>query len=289
MPAIQIEHLQKRYGGHIGTRDVTFSVEAGEMFGFVGPNGAGKSTTLKILMGLIFPNGGNAAICGLDAVRESKGIKAFTGYVPADVRLYSGLRVGELLRRNAGFYRGDITAETARLSALFGIDENKRFSELSTGNKKKVSIVCALAPRPEVVILDEPTSGLDPVMQRTLFEELKSQTARGATVLLSSHNLAEVQEYCHRVAFIKEGRILTVADLAEEAEPCKVITALGGGEAPAGLALVSAAEGRRVFRTALGGGALLEALAALGPEDFTVAHESIEERFWSLYDREEQP
>jgi len=290
MTAIQIEHLQKRYGQSIGTQDVTFSVVAGELFGFVGPNGAGKSTTLKILMGLIFPDGGSAAICGLDAVRESRRIKTFTGYVPADVRLYPAMRVGELLRRNAGFYEGDITAETARLSTLFGLDAGKRFSTLSTGNKKKVSIACALAPQPKVIILDEPTSGLDPVMQRTLFEELKRQTARGATVLLSSHNLAEVQEYCRRVAFIRDGRILTVADLAEAAAPRKVITALGGGEAPVGLELVSAAEeGRRVFRTALSGDGLLEALAILAPDDFTVAHESIEERFWSLYGGEEQP
>jgi len=289
MPVIELEGLKKNYGRHIGTRDVTFSVEAGEIFGFVGPNGAGKSTTLKVLMGLIFPDGGRAAICGLDVARESKRIKAFTGYVPADVRLYPNMRAGELLRRNAAFYGGSCAGETERLCGLFDIDPGKRFGELSTGNKKKVSIACALAPQPKIIILDEPTSGLDPVMQRTLFEELQRQTARRATVLLSSHNLSEVQEYCQHVAFIKDGRILTVADLAEADAPRKVITVTGGGVGAAGLELESEADGRRVFRTALSGAALLEALTALKPEDFTVAHEGMEERFWSLYGREENP
>ena len=289
MPVIELEGLKKNYGRHIGTRDVTFSVEAGEIFGFVGPNGAGKSTTLKVLMGLIFPDGGRAAICGLDVARESKRIKAFTGYVPADVRLYPNMRAGELLRRNAAFYGGSCAGETERLCGLFDIDPGKRFGELSTGNKKKVSIACALAPQPKIIILDEPTSGLDPVMQRTLFEELQRQTARRATVLLSSHNLSEVQEYCQHVAFIKDGRILTVADLDEADAPRKVITVTGGGVGAAGLELESEADGRRVFRTALSGAALLEALTALKPEDFTVAHEGMEERFWSLYGREENP
>ena len=284
MATISIEHLKKNYGRHIGVRDVSFSVEAGEIFGFVGPNGAGKTTTIKALMGFILPAGGSASVCGLDAAKDSKKIKAFTGYVPSDVRLYPHMRVGELLRRNAGFYTDDCVKETGRLTALFEVDSEKRFHELSSGNKKKVSIVCALMSKPRVIILDEPTNGLDPVMQRNLFEELKRQTAEGVTVLLSSHHLAEVEEYCGRAAFIKDGEIIAVTDLGEAASPCKIVAVSGvSGRIPEGFEAVKEEGAYRTFRTNLTGSALLEAIGTLGPDDFTVQNESVEERFFSLY------
>jgi ABC-2 type transport system ATP-binding protein len=288
MAVIEIEHLKKHYGKHVGTRDVTFSVDEGEIFGFLGPNGAGKTTTLKILMGFVLKSGGSATICGLDVERDTRKIKAFTGYVPSDVRLYANMRVKELLRRNAAFYPGDSAGEADRLCALFEADKDKRLRELSSGNKKKVSIICALMARPRVVILDEPTNGLDPVMQKLLFEELKRHTAGGATVLLSSHNLAEVQEYCRRVAFIKDGAILAVADLSEAAEPKKILSVAGGAQAvPDGLEFVKHDGDRRVFRSGLEGRALLRALSEIGPDDFTVENERMEERFWHLYGQEE--
>ncbi|MDL2324273.1 ATP-binding cassette domain-containing protein [Ruminococcaceae bacterium OttesenSCG-928-A16] len=288
MAIIEIQNLQKCYGKNVGTRDVTFSVEQGEIFGFVGPNGAGKSTTLKVLMGFIFAQGGSASICGQDVVKHTKEIKAFTGYVPSDVRLYPGMRVAELLKRNAGFYDGNLAAETERLCALFEIDTSKRFHELSTGNKKKVSIACALMPGPKVIILDEPTNGLDPVMQKALFAELERRRAAGATVLLSSHNLAEVEEYCTRVAFIKDGSILAVTDLRQAAAQHKIITLTGGSaEVPEDLELLREEGGKRVFRTALAGGEVLRALSAMVPEDFTVENESMEAYFWNLYELED--
>lgn len=284
MAAISIEHLKKNYGKHTGVRDVSFSVEAGEIYGFVGPNGAGKTTTIKALMGFIMPTDGSASVCGLDAAADSKKIKAFTGYVPSEVRLYPHMKVGELLRRNAGFYKGDCARETERLTALFEVDSQKKFRELSSGNKKKVSIVCALMAKPRVIILDEPTNGLDPVMQRNLFEELKRQAGQGVTVLLSSHHLAEVEEYCRRAAFIKDGEIIAVTDLRESAGPRKIVTVSGAsGRAPEGLEEIKEEEKHRTFRTKLTGGALLEAIGALGPDDFTVQNETVEERFFSLY------
>ena len=167
------------------------------------------------------------------------------------------------------------------------IDRNKRFHELSTGNKKKVSIACALMPGPRVIILDEPTGGLDPVMQKALFEELQRRTAAGATVLLSSHNLAEVEEYCHRVAFIRDGAILAVTDLGREEARHKIVTLWGGGNVPEGFTLLREEKSGRVFRTGLDGGEVLRALAAIAPSDFTVENESMEEYFWSLYGLED--
>ncbi|MDL2205677.1 ABC transporter ATP-binding protein [Eubacteriales bacterium OttesenSCG-928-N13] len=284
MAVIEIQNLKKNYGLHVGTRDVSFAVEQGEIFGFVGPNGAGKSTTIKVLLGFIFAQGGSASICGLDVVKNTKAIKAFTGYVPSDVRLYGGMRVRELLKRNAAFYDDVQAGEVERLCALFEIDTEKRFQELSTGNKKKVSILCALMPNPRVIILDEPTNGLDPVMQKVLFEELKRRTALGATVLLSSHNLAEVEEYCGRVAFIQEGSILAVTNLGEAVTHRKIITVTGGpGSAPEELTLLREEGEKKVYRTELSGKVLLAAIAAMAPEDFTVENESMEEYFWNLY------
>lgn len=289
MSVIQIDRLKKYYGRQMGIEDVSFSVEEGEIFGFVGPNGAGKSTTIKLLLGFIRASGGAASIKGLDVQTQSKEIKGFTGYVPCDVRLYPRLRVEELLRCCAAFYETDCREETERLCALFQLDTEKQFHALSTGNKKKVSILCALMANPQVIILDEPTTGLDPVMQKHLFAELKRQAAQGTTILLSSHNLAEVQEYCSRVAFIKRGEILSILDLSRSEQQQKKITVLGGLAAlPAGVELVEDRGETRILRSALEGTALLEALLKVAPDDFTVEKESMEERFWALYGREER-
>ncbi len=289
MPVIQINRLKKYYGKHIGIKEVTFSVEEGEIFGFVGPNGAGKSTTIRTLMGFIFASGGSASICGLDCSKHSREIKAFTGYVPSDVRLYENMRVGELIKRNDSFYGQAARSDSNRLYRLFDLDLSKRFRELSTGNKKKASVICALASKPKVVILDEPTSGLDPIMQKVLFEELRRMTADGVTILLSSHNLAEVQEYCDRVAFIKDGSIIAVSDLKEAAVPRKFIEVTGGGTVlPKGWELLKREQNRRVFRTASDSRSIIAALSMLSPEDFTVETESLEERFWDLYGKEEK-
>ncbi len=288
MSVIQIDHLRKNYGEHVGIKDVTFSVEEGEIFGYVGPNGAGKSTTIRTLIGLIFSNSGSALICGLNCEKNSKDIKAFTGYVPSEVRLYGNMRVSELLKYNDGFYGKSVQDETNRLCQVFGVDTSKRFRELSTGNKKKVSVVCALAASPKVVILDEPTSGLDPIMQKALFEELGRMVASGVTVLLSSHNLAEVQEYCDRVAFIRDGTIIAVADLKQSAAPRKIIRVAGGNAVlPENLVLLKQEQGHRVFRTAVDSQGIIAALTELAPDDFTVETESMEERFWDLYGKED--
>lgn len=287
MSVLSISHFRKYYGKHPGVKDISLSVYAGEILGFVGPNGAGKSTTIKALMGFIAASGGTASIGGYDVAKDSKAIKQFTGYVPSDVRLYSDMKVRELIERNAGFYAIDCSLEAQRLRELFDVDENKRFHELSTGNKKKVSIVCALMTRPKVIILDEPTNGLDPVMQKKLFAELVERTNDGATVLLSSHNLAEVQAYCHRVAFIKDGIIVAVTDLRNQT-PRKIITITGGGEPiPEGLELVSREGESRVLRTTQAGEAILPILMELSPDDFTVENESMEKYFWNLFGLED--
>jgi len=272
MEAISISCLKKTYGKTIGIEDVSFDVKTGEIMGFVGPNGAGKSTTIKVLLNFILKDSGEASIMGIPC-EDGTRIKAFTGYVPADVRLYERLSVQRLLQLNAAFLKTDMN-ETNRLLKVFDLEERKVFSTLSTGNKKKVSLIMAMANRPQVLLLDEPTSGLDPMAQKTLFEELKAQTADGAAILLSSHNLAEVQEYCHRVAFIKNGKILSQVDLKNGYRPQKIV-------------MVKNADGQTDTFTFDGESkALLSKLQALSPVDFTVREESMEERFMHLYEKE---
>lgn len=289
MDAIQISNLKKYYGKHLGVDNVSFSVKEGEIFGFVGPNGAGKSTTIRILLNFIFPGGGSAAICGKDVVKESEEIKKFTGYIPSDVRFYGDMTVQDLIRVSSGFYSGSHDEEAERLCKLFELDRTKKFYELSMGNKKKVAVVCALAAKPKVLILDEPTNGLDPMMQRQLFTELENQSAKGVSILLSSHNLAEVQEYCHRVAFIKQGRILAVTDLKEIHQPQKIVTIWGGKDIThSSMRLLEQKEVKRVFRFQGDIVLLLKLLQEADLKDFTIENEGLEEQFMELYGKEEQ-
>lgn len=284
MDAVRVENLMKYYGRHLGIEDVSFTVKEGEILGFVGPNGAGKSTTIRILLNFIFPSGGTASIYGKDVVTESRVIKGFTGYVPSDVRYYRNLTVGRLIKVSNRFHRGSFDDETERLCDLFELDLTKRFDELSTGNKKKVAIVCALAFKPKVLILDEPTSGLDPVMQKRLFTELTNQAANGVAILLSSHNLGEVQEYCDRVVFIKQGRIVTTADLAEFSQPQKIVMVRGGKEiCHSNFQLLEHRRDKRIYRYRGEPGILLELLKQAAPDDVTIANESLDEYFMDLY------
>ena len=289
MDIIQVTNLKKYYGKHLGIENVSFSVKEGEILGFVGPNGAGKSTTIRILLNFIFPNGGNATICGQDVVKESHEIKKFTGYFPSDVRFYGDMTVKELIRVSNEFYSGSHDKEAERLCNLFELNSSKKFYELSMGNKKKAAIICALAAKPRVLILDEPTNGLDPMMQKRLFTELKNQSANGVSILLSSHNLGEVQEYCHRVAFIKQGKILAITDLKEMRHPQKIITTIGGKDIiHPSMQLLEQGEVKRTFRYKGDSALLLKLLQEASPDDFTVNNESLEERFLNLYGMEEQ-
>lgn len=288
MNVIEIQGLTKYYGKTLGIKEVSFGVEKGEIFGFVGPNGAGKSTTIKLLLNLIYPTAGKAEIMGHDVVTKSKQIKEFTAYVPTEVRFYEGFTVKELLHTTMAFYQVKETTELHRLCKFFELQMNKKITQLSMGNKKKVSIVSALLANPQVLIMDEPTNGLDPLMQKRLFEELKRRTAKGLTVLLSSHNLSEIEEYCSRVAFIKKGRILAVENLQIERQPAKIVTAWGkkGFERLQALEkeiLEEYAE-KIVFFYSGSASVLAEALAQAQLDDFIVQNRSLEDQFMAMYE-----
>ena len=208
MYIIETNNLSKSYGKSRGIIDVNLNVKEGEIFGFVGPTGAGKSTTIRTLLNFIFPTSGSAKILGKDIVKESNEIKKYIGYVPSEVKFYDEVRVKDIIKYSASFYKGVNKDEVDKLYKILDVDINKKMSELSLGNKKKVAIVQALIHKPKLLILDEPTNGLDPLIQKKLFELLEEARKKGTTVFLSSHNLVEVENLCDRVAVIKDGKII---------------------------------------------------------------------------------
>jgi len=213
MSIIEVNHLTKYYGKSRGIIDVSFQVEEGEMFGFIGPNGAGKSTTIRLLLSLIHPTSGSAKVFGKDVISHGAEIRGNIGYLPSEVYYYEGMKVIDLLKYSASFYPCDCTERLQQLAELMELEMNRRISDLSYGNKKKVGIVQGLLHSPKLLFLDEPTAGLDPLMQRKFFNLIREENARGVTVFFSSHILGEVQRLCNRVGIIREGRIAEISDI----------------------------------------------------------------------------
>jgi len=284
MNAIETVSLTKFYGKSRGINDIDLTVAEGDFFGFIGPNGAGKSTTIRILTGLISQTSGEAKIFGKDAGKTD--VLADIGYMPSEVNFYHGMKVREVIKYSAELRKRNCAKEASRLCKRLELDINKKISELSLGNRKKVSIVCALQHKPRLCILDEPTSGLDPLMQREFYAILQERNSEGATIFLSSHILSEIQKYCKRAAVIREGRLL-VCDRVEKLvhTNAKKVTLSGISEPPKldGIGKVEVDGGTVKF---LYGGKpreLLNALAPLPITDINIAEPDLEEIFMHYY------
>ncbi|MCR4851064.1 MAG: ABC transporter ATP-binding protein [Lachnospiraceae bacterium] len=204
---IEIEHLTKSYGKARGVIDVSLKVKEGDIFGFLGPNGAGKSTTIRSMLGFLKINEGSIKILGMDSIKDHETILKKVGYMPSEAWFYDSMRVSEVIKYAADVRGLDCTEEAGKLCERLKMDTHKRIKELSLGNRKKVSIVCAMQHRPKIFIFDEPTSGLDPLMQRNFFELINEYVNEGATCLLSTHVLSEVNRYCKNAAIMREGRL----------------------------------------------------------------------------------
>ncbi len=211
---IEIQHLTKSYGKHRGVEDVSFHVREGEIFGFLGPNGAGKSTTIRSMLGLIRYQSGRIRLFGKDAVKCRSELLRQIGYMPSEAMFYPSMRVRDVIRFAASIHGTDCRNEAEMLCERLQVNTERRINELSLGNRKKVSIVCAMQHRPKLFIFDEPTSGLDPLMQTEFFHLIQEYVKLGATCLLSTHILPEVRNYCQRVAIMKEGRLMCVDEVA---------------------------------------------------------------------------
>ena len=284
---IQIERLTKTYGKARGVTELTLRVPEGSCYGFIGPNGAGKSTTIRTLLGLLAPTAGSARVLGLDCRRERRAILAQVGYMPSEAMFYPNMRVEEVIRFSASLRKRDCRAEAETLCQALELDGRKRIRELSLGNRKKVSIVCAMQHRPRLYILDEPTSGLDPLAQCTFWSLLEGRRQEGATVFLSSHVLSEIQRQCSRAAIIREGRLLREGAVAELTGAGARRVALRGGDLPD--QLPGAADLRREGDTAsfLYSGSvdsLLEALRGRHLADLHITEPDLEEIFLHYYE-----
>ncbi|MGW0433598.1 ATP-binding cassette domain-containing protein [Micromonospora sp. NPDC003197] len=212
--AIRADGLTKRYGRLLALDALDLTVPAGEVFGFLGPNGAGKSTTIRLLLGLARPTAGRAQIFAHSAA-DVVAAHSLLAYVPADVALWPGLTGAEILELLGRTGPGVDDAYRGELVERFALDPSKPARTYSTGNRQKVALVAAFATRAPLLVLDEPTSGLDPLMEQEFRRAVGQARERGQTVFLSSHQLAEVEAICDRVAILRSGRLVEVAAVAE--------------------------------------------------------------------------
>lgn len=270
---IDIQHLKKYYGKHMGAEDVSLSVRKGEIFGFLGSNGAGKSTTIRCLLGLIKPSSGQMKLFGGRYGSLTENL-SHIGYMPSEAMFYPNMKVKDVIAFAAKVRKKDCSAEANRLCRILEVPLDKKIQELSLGNRKKVGIVCALQHQPELLILDEPTSGLDPLMQERFFKLVQEACAAGSTCFLSSHVLSEIKNYCQRAAIIKEGRILKIDTLENlTRSQSKRVTVWKG-------------EQEKTFSFAGSSSDLLKKLDSLQPDDFLVEEPSLEDLFRHYYEED---
>ena len=289
MEIIKIESLSKYYGKARGVTDLSFSVDQGEFFGFIGPNGAGKSTTIRVLLGLIHGSYDKVEIFGKDIATHQQEILADVGFMSSEGMFYNGMKVKDIIRLSADLRNKDCSVEAKRLCDILQLDTSRKIEELSLGNRKKVSIVCAMQHRPSLYIFDEPTSGLDPLIQHEFFTLLKERNKEGATVFLSSHILSEVQRYCDKAAIIREGKIVAY-DNVEKLTKTKVrkITLIGNVdiESLVGVSQVKRLNGSMTFFYEGEIKNLLSVLEKADLKDLMISEPDLEEVFMHYYKRE---
>ncbi len=290
MSIIEVANLTKFYGKSRGIQDVSFKVEQGEIFGFIGPNGAGKSTTIRLLLSLIHPTSGSASVFGKDVVTQGPEIRRDIGYLPSEVFYYEGMKVSDLLKYSASFYDCDCNERIKELSEIMELESNRRISDLSFGNKKKVGIVQGLLHSPKLLFLDEPTSGLDPLMQRKFFDLIRKENTRGVTVFFSSHILGEVQRLCSRVGIIREGKVVEISDIkALQDNNYKKIRITAGEMDPEnfnlpGVTNIQAENGTVHFFFKGDINVVLQKMNTIRISDVTIEEPSLEEIFMHYYE-----
>ena len=209
-PVLQVENLVKRYGDVEAVRDVSFTVEEGEVFGLLGPNGAGKTTTVEILEGLRDPDGGRVSVCGLNPQRQPEALKHEIGAALQATSLPDKMRVIEAIRLFASFYRRHRKPE--ELLKRFGLDEKRNafYGQLSGGQKQRLALAMALVNDPRVCFLDEPTAGLDPQVRREIYDVIEELRRDKKTVVLTTHYIEEAERLCDRVAIIDHGNVIAM-------------------------------------------------------------------------------
>ncbi len=212
--AIRAENLTRRFGSFTAVDHVSFSVETGEVVGYLGPNGSGKTTTIRMLLGLLHPSEGRAEVLGFDTARQTEQVRQRVGYMSQKFALYHDLTVGENLAFYAGVYGVNDPQRISEVLALVDLEQRQRqlVSSLSTGWRQRLALGTAIIHRPALLFLDEPTSGVDPAARRAFWELIYHLVAQGVTVLVTTHYMDEA-EYCTRVGIMREGRLLALDTL----------------------------------------------------------------------------
>jgi ABC-2 type transport system ATP-binding protein len=299
-PAIELRDLAKSYGSVHAVRGISLEVRRGEIFGFLGLNGAGKTTTIRMLLDLLRPTRGSAAIFGIDCQRRGREARAQVGYAPGELGLYPDMTGGQLLDLMASLSGVRVDA-AYRLKLvdkleLARTDLDRTLREYSTGMKRKLALIQALQADPPLLILDEPTEGLDPLVQIGLNELLFDLRSRGRTVFMSSHVLSEVERLCDRIAVIRAGEIVLLSTVDEarhlSGRSVRVRFSRSPGDPaaialPTGMTIVEHSADRWTITVAGEVGALLPELARLPVRDLEIVEPSLEEVLQRFY--REQP
>ncbi len=221
MATIEVEHLSKWYGGTLAVDDISFSVQKGEIVGFLGRNGAGKTTTMRILTGSLGATEGRALIGDVDVSKDPQAVKRIVGYLPEFPPLYVDMTVRQYLTFCANLKRAsNVSTSVERViqETSLGTVAHRVIDHLSKGYRQRVGLAQALVHEPKVLILDEPMSGLDPQQRQEILDFIKGLAQRGVTVVLSTHVLAEVETVCDRVVIIEKGKILAQDSLEKLAD-----------------------------------------------------------------------
>lgn len=214
-PVVSIEQLTVAFPGCEALRGVDLKVERGTVTALLGENGAGKTTLIRVLTGFLRPTAGRCQVLGLDPVHDALEIRRRVGYVADAPALYDWMRVGEIGWFAASFYEPGFLDRYREAVAHYEVREDRKIRHLSKGQRAKIALALALAHDPELLILDEPTSGLDPLVRREFLESMLDRVATGRTVLLSSHQIAEVERVADTVAILHDGRFRITDSLAE--------------------------------------------------------------------------
>jgi ABC-2 type transport system ATP-binding protein len=216
---IEARSLSKVYSGNPALDSISFRFSEGEIIGIIGHNGAGKTTLLKLLAGLLEPTSGDLFLHGVDVKKHPEQVKELIGYLPEESRLYETMRAEEYISFFGELYglpRGQIRERQQSLfSALALQTDGKKISEFSKGMKRKLAISRSLLHDPPILIYDEPTSGLDPITSRFIIDYLKNLRNKGKSVILSAHNLFQVEAICDRIMILRRGKIVATGDMQE--------------------------------------------------------------------------
>ncbi len=292
--AISVSNLFKSFGRTRALDGLDLAVRTGEVHGFLGPNGSGKTTTLRILLGLMRANAGEAHLLGGDPWRDTVALHRRLAYVPGDITLWPELSGGEVIDL-LGRMRGGLDKRRRTvLLERFDLDPTKKCRTYSKGNRQKVALVAALASDVELLMLDEPTAGLDPLMEAVFREFILKDRENGRTVLLSSHILGEVEAVCDRVTIIRHGRAVETGTLTELRHLSLTSISAGLANPPSGLAELPGVfdlqvDGTRV-RCAVDNAELdsvLRYLVSVGVRSLTSQPPSLEELFLRHYETEQ--